>query len=163
MSSLAHRAAARPRTTSPTAAAAAAAVDPDTALLQLAGEVGGEHALIIGPHALELMCALLRRGAAEVSLLRHDVRPERATADLAVATEIGSQEQALSAMAHARRALVASGRLILRINADPTGRLAKLVAQMLRLHGFSAVRTRHAGDRTLVTGTLPWFGPLVSA
>src|SRR5580658_6777061 len=59
MSSLAHRAAARLRTPSPTAATA---VDPDTALLQLAGKVGGEHALIIGPHALELMCALLRRG-----------------------------------------------------------------------------------------------------
>jgi hypothetical protein len=159
MSSLAHRAAARPRTPPPTPATNA---DPDTALLQLAGEVGGEHALIIGPHALELMCALLRRGAAEVSLLRQGVRPEKATADLAVATEIASPEQALSAMSHARRALVASGRLILRINADPNGRLAKLVAQMLRLHGFSAVRARRAGNRTLVTGMLPWFGPLAS-
>ncbi len=155
MSSLAHRAAARPRTISPTAATA---VDSDTALLQLAGEVGGEHALIIGPHTLELMCALLRRGAAEVSLLRHDVRPERATADLVVATEIGSPEQASSAVVHARRALVASGRLILCTNADPTGRLARLVARMLPLHGISAVRTRRAGDRTLVAGTLACSG-----
>ena len=160
MSSLAHRATARPRTTRPTPATG---VDPDTALLQLAGEVRGEHALIIGPNALELMCAMIRRGAAEVSLLRQGVRPERATVDLAVATEIASPEQALSAMTQARRALVASGRLILRTNADPTGRLAKLVAQMLRLQGFSAVRARGAGDRTLVTGMLPWFGPFASA
>jgi hypothetical protein len=109
------------------------------------------------------MCALIRRGAAEVSLLRQGVRPERATADLAVATEIDTPEQALSALTHARRALAASGRLILRLTADPTGRLAKLVARMLRLHGFAAVRATRAGDRTLVTGVLPWFGPLASA
>jgi hypothetical protein len=160
MSSLAQRAAIRPRPTPPTPPVG---VDPDTALLQLAGEVSGEHALLIGPHALELMCALLRRGATEVSLLRQGVRPERATADLAVATEISSEEQALSAMTQARRALAASGRLILRTTADPTGRLAKLVAQMLRLQGFSAVRARRAGDRTLVTGVLPWFGPFATA
>jgi hypothetical protein len=77
-------------------------------LLQLAGEVSGEPALIIGANAPKLKCALIRRGAAEVSLLREGVRPERATADLAVTTEIGSPEQALSAMAHARRALAAS-------------------------------------------------------
>ncbi len=160
MSSLSQRAAIRQRTPHPTPPVD---VDSDTALLQLAGKVRGEHALLIGPHALELMCALIRKGAAEVSLLRQGVRPERATADLAVATEIGNPDQALSALTHARRALTASGRLILRTAADPTGRLAKLVAQMLRLHGFSAVRATRAGDRTLVTGVLPWFGPLASA
>src|SRR5271157_610239 len=97
MSSLAQSAAIRPRPPHP---APPAGVDPDTALLQLAGEVRGEHALLIGPHALELMCALIRRGAAEVSLLRQGVR---------------------------------------------------------------AVRATGAGDRTLVTGVLPWFGPLASA
>jgi hypothetical protein len=160
MSTLAQRAAVRPRTTPPTPPAGA---DPDTALLQLAGEVRNEHALIIGPNALDLMCALIRRGAAEATMLRQGVRPERATADLALATEIGSPEQALAVMAHARRALTASGRLILRTAADPTGRLAQRVAEMLRLHGFSAVRARRAGDRTLVIGVLPWFGPLTTA
>jgi hypothetical protein len=160
MSSLTHRTAVRPRTT---ARLPTPSVDPDTALLQLAGEVRNEHALIIGANALELMCTLIRRGAAEVSLLRPGVRPERGTADLAVATEITSQEQALSVMAHARRALTASGRLILRTTADPTGRLAKRVAEALRLQGFSAVRARRAGDRTLVTGVLAWFGPLTPA
>jgi hypothetical protein len=160
MSSLADRAAVRLRNNPPPPAPA---VDPDTALLRLAGEVRNEHALIIGPNALELMCGLIRRGAAEVSLLRYGVRPERASVDLAVATEIGSPEQALPVVAHARRALTASGRLIVRTTADSTGRLAKLVAQMLRLNGFSAVRARRAGDRTLVTGVLPWFGPLPPA
>jgi len=160
MSSLAQRAAVRPRTTPPTPPAG---VDPDTALLQLAGEVRNEHALIIGPNTLDLMCALIRRGAAEATLLRQGVRPERASADLAVATEIASTEQALSVLAHARRALTASGRLIVRTAADPTGRLAQRIAEMLRMQGFSAVRARRAGDRTLVTGVLPWFGPLTTA
>ena len=159
MSSLAQRAAVRPRTTPPTPPAG---VDPDTALLQLAGEVRNEHALIIGPNALDLMCALIRRGAAEATLLRQGVRPERATADLTVATEVASLEQAISVLDHARRALTASGRLILRTAADPTGRLAQRIAEMLRLQGFSAVRARRAGDRTLVTGVLPWFGPLTT-
>ena len=161
MSSLAQRAAVRPRTTPPTPPAG---VDPDTAVLQLAGEVRNEHALIIGPNALDLMCALIRRGAAEATLLRQGVRPERASADLAVATEIASTEQALSVFTHAPgRALTASGRLILRTAADPTGRLAQRIAEMLRLQGFSAVRARRAGDRTLVTGILPWFGRLATA
>ena len=160
MSTLAQRAAVRPRTTPPTPPAG---VDPDTAVLQLAGEVRNEHALIIGPNALDLMCALIRRGATEATLLRQGVRPERATADLTVATEVASLEQAISVLDHARRALTASGRLILRITADPTERLAKRVATMLRLQGFSAVRARRAGDRTLVTGVLPGFGPLTTA
>ena len=160
MSTLAQRAAVRPRTTPPTPPVG---VDPDTALLQLAGELRNEHALIIGPNALDLMCALIRRGATEATLLRQGVRPERATADLAVATEIASTEQALSVMAHARRALTASGRLILRTTAEPTGRLAQRVAETLRLQGFAAVRTRRTGERTLVTGILPGFGPLTTA
>src|SRR5580658_3045272 len=160
MSSLAQRAAVRPRTTPPTPPAG---IDPDTAVLQLAGEVRNEHALLIGPNALNLMCALIRRGAAEATLLRQGIRPQRATADRAVATEIASPEQALSVLAHARRALTASGRLILRTAADPTGRLAQRIAEMLRLQGFSAVRALRAGDRTLVTGVLPGFGPLTPA
>ena len=160
MSTLAQRAAVRPRTTPPTPPVG---VDPDTALLQLAGELRNEHALIIGPNALDLMCALIRRVATEATLLRQGVRPERATAHLAVATEIASPEQALSVLGHARRALTASGRLILRTAGDPTGRLAKRVAKMLRMQGFSAVRARRAGDRALVTGVTPWLGPPTAA
>jgi hypothetical protein len=137
--------------------------DPDATLLQLAGKISGEHALIIGGNAVELMCGLIRQGAAEVQLLRPGVRPERASADLAVATDLATPDQLSSVMTHARRALAESGRVILRTTADPTGSMARLVAQTLRLHGFSAVRARRAGDRSLVTATLPWFGPLASA
>jgi hypothetical protein len=137
----------------------ATAVDPDASVLQLAGEVRGEHALIIGAGGLELMCSLLRKGAAEVKLLRQGVRPEHAAADLAIATGIDSQDSAQAAIAHARRALADSGRLILRVVADPTGHLAQSIAQTLRLHGFSAVRVRRAGGCSLVAGALPWFGP----
>jgi hypothetical protein len=155
-----HTAATRRPTTH---AAASVALDPSTELLQLAGTVDGEHALIIGGNAIDLMCALISRGAAEVQLMRPGVRPERASADLAVATDIASPDQIMSIMAHARRALAKSGRVILRTSADPTGRLARLVVQTLRMQGFSAVRARRTGDRSLVTGMLPLFGPLATA
>lgn len=156
MLSQARVAAVRPRTPYATKATAP---DPDATLLHLAGEVRGEHVLLIGTGALEIMCSLLRKGAAEVKLLRQGVRPEQAVADLAIATEIDSQDRALAAVAHARRALTQSGRLILRIVADPAGHLAQSVAQTLRLHGFSGVRVRRGSTASLVAGALPWFGP----
>lgn len=136
----------------------ATTVDPDATLLQLVGAVAGEHALIIGKGGLELMCILLRKGAAEVKLLRHGVRPEPATTDLAIATGIDSEERAVTVVAHASRALIGSGRVVLRIAADPAGRLAQKVADLLRLQGFSAVRLRRAGGCSVVAGARPWFG-----
>jgi hypothetical protein len=136
-------------------------IDPDAAVLQLAGPVRGEHVLIMGGSALEVMCALQRKGASEVTLLRQGVRPEQHTADLVIAAAVASLEHAASAMAHATRALTESGRIILRTVADPTGRLAQAIARMFRLQGFSGVRVRPTGEGALVVGSRPFFGPVV--
>ena len=148
--------------TSPRAVAAPVSIDddPDPALLNLLGEMDGEHVLLVGNNVLELMCALLRRGAGEVTLLRPTVRPEPRTVDLAIVAHVGSLDAAVTAIGHARRALNAAGRIVLGIGADPSGRLAQGLRRMLRLHGFSAIRPVPLADRTLFSAELPLFGSL---
>ena len=109
-----------PAQTSARAAAAPVPIDddPDPALLNLIGEMDGEHVLLVGSNVLELMCALLRRGAGEVTLLRPTVRPEPRTVDLAIIARVGSLDAAVTAIGHARRALTAAGPA----RAGPTGR-----------------------------------------
>jgi hypothetical protein len=154
--------AASTRAASTRAASAPAPVDddPDPALLNLLGEMNGEHVLLVGNNVLELMCALIRRGAGEVTLLRPAVRPEPQTVDLAIMAQVGSLDGAVTAIGHARRALTATGRVVLGIGADPSGRLAQGLRRMLRLHGFSAIRAVPLADRTLLSAELPLFGSL---
>lgn len=141
----------------------ATAISPAAALLQAAGEVRGEHILIIGSGALDIMCALLRKGAAAATMLRQGVRPEQRTAELALATGIDTMDHAESAITHARRALTTGGRVILATAVDPTRRLALAVARTLHMQGFSGVRIRTIGDRAVVAGELALFGPVARA
>jgi hypothetical protein len=135
---------------------------PGALLLQLAGEVRNEHVLIIGSGALEIMCALLRKGAAAATLLREGRSPKRAMADLAIMTEIGNLDRMAAAIDLSRDALGVTGRIILRIAADPAQRLASAAAGMLRKRAFSAVRIRTIGAWDFVTGEIPSFGPFMS-
>jgi hypothetical protein len=135
--------------------------DPADALLDCAGAVGGEHAVILGCVSAEIMCGLLRRGAAAVTQLRRGERPEGQAADLVIVPEAGSAEAAAIAVGHARRALAPCGRVVLRIGADATGQLTLGVTRLLRLQGFSAIRQRRDGPGVLVSAELPIFGPLV--
>jgi hypothetical protein len=136
-------------------------VGPDAILLQLAGEVRDEHVLIIGPRGLEIMCALLREGAAEAILLRDGMRRDSGPADLAIVTEAGSLDRMATTINLARHALGAAGRIILRIATDPTQRLARAAARTLKMSGFSAVRIRAIGGCAFVAGEIPSFGPFV--
>jgi hypothetical protein len=141
----------------------AISANPAAALLQLAGEVRSKRVVIFGSSALNIMCSMLRKGAATATLLRQGIRPEPQTADLAIAIEIGSPDRAASAVDHARRALAISGRVILVTTFDPTRRLAQATARTLRTHGFAAVRTQTIGDRALVTGELVGSGTVIGA
>ena len=90
--------------------------------------------------------------------LCRDDRPEPASTDLVVVPDLATADLALGIVGHARRALSATGRIVLCCPIDPSGRLARRVNRVLRLHGFSALRQRRIGMQTLVTAELPLFG-----
>ena len=87
------------------------------ALRAALGEVRDEAVLVIGSRSLEVTCDLIRRGARSVMLLRTDRRPEAASASLVVVPEAPSLEWLACVLGHARRALLPTGRLVLRVGA----------------------------------------------
>jgi hypothetical protein len=137
MLSRAHAATTKPQ---PQPVGASAVRQPGWALLELVGGVTGQHALIIGTHAVGLVCDLLCRGATAGTLLR----PERPEADLAIVPKVSDPEELAVAVTHVRRALTPARRIILCIVAAPRQRMAEVVVRALRLQGFSAVRARSA-------------------
>lgn len=58
----------------------------------------------------------------------------------------------------ARRALVPTSRLVVRVVQDPTGRVALSVARVLRENGFTAPRVKVLSRATLLRAELPAFG-----
>lgn len=134
-------------------AANAALIASDAELLSIAGRIRGERILIFGSSALELLCAVLHKGAAEATLLRAEVKPDEHVANLAIVNGIRSSEGALAAVTRAGRALAASGRIVLRIEADPMHRMTDTVARLLRMHGFHAIRIRPFADGAILAGS----------
>ena len=133
-------------------------LDAEAALLASIGDVAGHRALVLGRGALDVMCGLIRAGAAEVTELCRNDRPEAASADVVVVPDLATDQLAPGIIERARRALVGAGRIVLRCPIDPSGRLIRSVNRALRLHGFSAVRQRRIGMRILVTARLPFSG-----
>jgi hypothetical protein len=132
-------------------------IDPEVALFQLAGDVEGERVVVIGAQALDLLCSVLRRGAAEATLLRPGVRPDKASFDLAIIAEATGFEATIAAIVMARRALTDSGRIVLRLAADPARPLIALAVRTLQKCGLSGIRILTTSDHALLVGELPWF------
>ena len=143
---------ARTRTARPSAAASP--LSHDAAMLQGIGDPAGDRVVIIGHDTLDLMCAVIRQGAAEVTLLRLRERPEAHEADLAILVGLCSAQEASCAIMQARRALAPTGRIV--AGASST-QLTREIAATLRTQGFSAV---HVANDGVVTAELPFFGPL---
>jgi hypothetical protein len=136
------------------------ATDPEaqqtSALLAACGDVSDERVLIVGPDGPDTMCALIRRGARQVTALRHADRPEAASADLVVAPHIGSASDAQAVLAFTRRALAPFGRVVLILPTQKGDELARRVARMLPNHALSLVRARRVGAWTLVAAERPF-------
>lgn len=134
--------------------AAAYPFSHDAAFGQAIGDPTGERVVIIGHDTLDLMCAVIRAGAAEVTLLRLRERPEAQEADLAILVGLASAQEASAAVMQARRALAPTGRIVI-------GTAAHLgvqeVAATLRAQGFAGV---HAVAEGVVSAELPFFAPL---
>ena len=134
------------------------APDADDALLEAAGAVIGEHVLVIGHDTPGIVTALACRGAAEITLLGPNARPETDTVDLALVTGIASVGYAQRAIEMARRAMTRTGRTVLRSTSEPDDGLADGIIGALRDHGFSSIRVRAAGDRIIVSAALALNG-----
>jgi hypothetical protein len=98
-----------------------------------------EHVLLLGGPGPELMCALLRAGAANVTHLRGHERPEPASASLVIVPKVPSLDWLATTLVSIRRALTADGRVVLFAGAQGTTQTA--IRRMLLLHGMTEIRS----------------------
>jgi hypothetical protein len=122
--------------------------------------VRGERVVVLGPD-IEVICGLIRRGCRDVTALQQNDRPERGSADIVIVPAIRSADAAACTIAHARRALAPSGRVLLRTAASPAGWLGVALERTLRLHDFSAIRVRRVMDRAVFMAELPLFASMI--
>jgi hypothetical protein len=131
--------------------------EPPQSIGSILGDVCDEEILVIGPSGLDVTCDLVRRGARSVTLLRTDKRPEAQSASLVVVPGTPSLEWLACVLGHARRALIPTGRLVLRIEST-SRQFAAQVTRMLRVHGYTAIAARQSGSSLLVDAQVPAFG-----
>jgi hypothetical protein len=132
-------------------------LEPGAALLQSLDSVEDEsHILVIGKDGLNLMCALLRAGAAQVTHLCSHERPDADSASLAIVPNVPSVDWLASALPTIRRALHINGRLVLSAADYPT--IQQSVRRILVLNGFSAIRAYSVGGKYVFHAELPAFG-----
>lgn len=115
-----------------------------------------DNILVIGQDGPELMCALMRAGAARVTHLRLQDRPEADSASLAILPQVPSIDWLSNALPAIRRALHVNGRLVLSLAAQPITR--NLLRRILALHGFTAIHANRTGGGQILTAELPAFG-----
>jgi hypothetical protein len=131
--------------------------DPGSSLLDSFGAVKHEdHILVLGGDGPDLMCALPRAGAAQVTHLRSFERPEAESASVVIVPHAPSLDWLASALPRIRRALMLNGRVAICVDIPPT--LENAVRRMLTLHGFTAIRTSHAAGRLVLRAEVPAFG-----
>jgi hypothetical protein len=141
-----------------TNAAPRAAQETNDALLEAACPIVGAHVLVIGHDTPGIVAELACRGAAEITLLGPNARPEAATTDVAVVTGVACVGYAQRAVEMACRALTHTGRIVLRSAAEADTDLADGITRTLRGAGFSRLRLRIAGDRVIASASLPRLG-----
>jgi hypothetical protein len=131
--------------------------EPSAGLLESLCSIEDEdHILVLGKDGLDLMCALLRAGAAQVTHLCSHERPEADSASLAIVPHVPSLDWLASALPSIRRALIANGRLVVAV--APQSITQNVVRRMLAVHGFTAIRMRNTVNRLVFRAELPAFG-----
>jgi hypothetical protein len=131
--------------------------EPWAALLEALGEIEDEnHILVLGRDGPDLMCALLRAGAPQVTHFRSYERLEADSSNLVIVPHVPSLDWLEGALSQIRRALFANGRLAVCV--DPLPNTQNRVARMLKLHGFTAIRASHAAGRLVLSAEVPAFG-----
>ena len=114
--------------------------EPRAALLDSLGEIEDEeHILVLGRDGPDLMCALLRAGAPQVTHLRSHDRLEADSASLVIVPHVPSLDWLESALSSIRRALLANGRLAVCVDPLPT--------TQTRVHTHAAAARVHRDPR----------------
>ena len=107
-----------------------------------------DRVLVLGGYGSELMCALVRAGAGNVTHLRLRERPEPHSASLVIVPHVPSLDWLATALPSIRRSLVADGRLVVRGGTQFNFLIE--ARRMLTLNGFTAIRSdRNADSQTL--------------
>lgn len=135
----------------------------EAALLVFADPSLDSRISLIGPNTLELLCALLRHGNADVSTSRVSDWSQAGTADVAIVPHAGSPDCLGRAIAHARRVLAPLGTIAIHLAADPADALTSQASHLLLLHGFIALRVVDFSGETLIRAELPLHGRLACA
>jgi hypothetical protein len=131
--------------------------EPWGALLDSLSSIEDETSIIVlGRDGPDLMCALLRAGAPNVTHLCSHERLEGDSASLVIIPHFPSLDWLQAALPALRRALSTNGRIALCI--DPLLSLQTQVRRVLTLNGFSAIRAARASGRLVLSAELPAFG-----
>jgi hypothetical protein len=120
-------------------------------LLRLAGECRKTRALIVAPHGLDLMCALIRRGCLAATVLRPGDKPDADDYDIVFVPRVTALPSPDAVIRLARRALAPNGRLIAGVRGT---RDAAALTRRLRLNGFSALHATNLAGLTLLSAGL---------
>jgi hypothetical protein len=130
--------------------------EPGTALLESLGAIEDEgHILVLGGDGPDLMCALVRAGAPQVTHLRSHEWLGANCASLVIVPHVPSFNWLEGALSAIRRALFANGRLVVCV--DPLPTTQRRVRRLLQLHGFTAIRAGRA-VRQVFCAELPALG-----
>ncbi|HET6609375.1 MAG TPA: hypothetical protein VFG62_22070 [Rhodopila sp.] len=127
----------------------------DEALLSQAGPLVAANVLIIGQSAVDLLCALLRRGCPAATCLKPEARPDAQAYSLTIVPDVTNLPAAEDALRSASRVLAAPGRIVIGIPTTAPKSLPLALSRRLRLNGFRTVATIAYGDRTVLSAQRP--------
>ncbi len=123
--------------------------------LDLVGPVRNQQILIVGPGALETLCALNARGAVSVISVQTGCRPRMEPVDAVVAPNIFCLDTAEIAILRVRKSGRPACRLYLRFASGEGAPLVRQTRACLVKHRFHAIRSHWLRDRVVLAADRP--------
>ncbi len=131
-----------------------AAAPLDAAMLALVEPWPDCAIVVASPGGLELACALMRRGFADVTIARPGDRLPHCHADIVLIPGSATLDRLAASLAWARRILAPAGSVVLR-SAGASAPGLRQVIPALQMQGFTSIRTRTLAGATLVRADIP--------
>ncbi len=112
-----------------------------------------DNILVLGGDGSDLMCALIRAGARNVTHLRAFDRLEADSTSMVIVPQVRSVDWLEGRLSSIRYALVNNGRLVVCADRLPITHIRR----MLTLHGFTAIRVNGRKGCQIVSAEAPAF------